>query len=373
MARWANARRPATPGSETRSASASSETTRHGAAGAVRLRRAGLVRRPTRRSGGSTPTRRCSSAGSGRCCCSRCTRWRWRASPHTPTTATIRGVGSNGRPTSWPRRRSGPRPRRSGRSTSCIACTSGSPARRRRRAVRRQRPAPPRAGSTSPSSTASSPPTTDTANPLSGRARRVRRATPRSSPGPRRPRRRPSRRASCASNCTLPPELRATREAREAARYLLVQPPMPIAARPAYGMLAAAAVALMPTWTRWPLRLPWLPVTEAVALRPAGELVTRTLRWAITPTADSNSHARKKNDLGPTTPETGTIRPEIAQACRAQGRDCRAGRCRCPPRGRAIRPSSKAPRRVRRRHPPRRRQARSRRSARAAFDSPGRP
>lgn len=81
------------------------------------------------------------------------------------------------------------------------------------------------------------------------------------------------------------PELRATREAREAARYLLVQPPMPIAARPAYGMLAAAAVALMPTWTRWPLRLPWLPVTEAVALRPAGELVTRTLRWAITPTS----------------------------------------------------------------------------------------
>jgi uncharacterized protein (DUF2236 family) len=80
------------------------------------------------------------------------------------------------------------------------------------------------------------------------------------------------------------PELRATREARDAARYLLVQPPMPIAARPAYAMLAAAAVALMPTWTRWPLRLPWLPVTEAVALRPAGELVTRTLRWAITPT-----------------------------------------------------------------------------------------
>ncbi len=79
------------------------------------------------------------------------------------------------------------------------------------------------------------------------------------------------------------PELRGTREARDAARYLLLQPPMPVAARPAYGMLAAAAVALMPAWTRWPLRLPWLPITETLAVRPAGELVTRTLRWAIRP------------------------------------------------------------------------------------------
>jgi uncharacterized protein (DUF2236 family) len=61
-----------------------------------------------------------------------------------------------------------------------------------------------------------------------------------------------------------------------------VQPPLPLAARPAYGLIASAAVALMPAWTRFPLRLPWLPVTETVALRPAGEIVTRTIRWAIT-------------------------------------------------------------------------------------------
>ena len=76
-------------------------------------------------------------------------------------------------------------------------------------------------------------------------------------------------------------ELRGTSEARESARYLLFQPPLPFAARPAYGLIAAAAVALMPAWTRMPLRLPWLPVTETVALRPAGELITRTIRWAI--------------------------------------------------------------------------------------------
>lgn len=78
------------------------------------------------------------------------------------------------------------------------------------------------------------------------------------------------------------PELRGTKPARAAARYLLLQPPMPLAARAPYGLIAGAAVALMPTWTRVPLRLPWLPVSEAVVLRPAGGVVTRTLRWATT-------------------------------------------------------------------------------------------
>ena len=80
------------------------------------------------------------------------------------------------------------------------------------------------------------------------------------------------------------PELQSTPEARDAASYLILRPPLPGPARPAYGLVVAAAVALLPRWTRWPLRLPWLPVTETVALRPAGELITRTLRWAITPT-----------------------------------------------------------------------------------------
>jgi uncharacterized protein (DUF2236 family) len=80
---------------------------------------------------------------------------------------------------------------------------------------------------------------------------------------------------------TFRPELRGTREARDAARYLIIQPPLPLAGRAPYGLICAAAVALMPAWTRLPLRLPWLPVSEAAVLRPAGELVTRTLRWAL--------------------------------------------------------------------------------------------
>jgi len=76
-------------------------------------------------------------------------------------------------------------------------------------------------------------------------------------------------------------ELKGTREAREVAQYLLVQPPMPLAARPPYLLLGAAAVALLPRWARAPLRLPYLPIAERVAVRPAGEAVTRTLRWAL--------------------------------------------------------------------------------------------
>jgi uncharacterized protein (DUF2236 family) len=79
------------------------------------------------------------------------------------------------------------------------------------------------------------------------------------------------------------PELRGTREARAAARYLLLQPPLPLVTRAPYGLIAGAAVALMPAWTRRPLHLPWLPISETVALRPAGDIVTRTLRWATTP------------------------------------------------------------------------------------------
>ena len=81
------------------------------------------------------------------------------------------------------------------------------------------------------------------------------------------------------------PELRSSAEARDAARYLLLTPPLPIVIRPAYGLLAAAAVSLMPAWTRVPLRLPWLPLSERAVVRPAGTTLVKTLRWALAPTA----------------------------------------------------------------------------------------
>ncbi len=77
------------------------------------------------------------------------------------------------------------------------------------------------------------------------------------------------------------PELRSTPEARAAARFLVANPPLPLALRPAYLPIAGAAVGLLPRWSRWPLRLPWLPVTEATVVRAAGDAVTRTIRWAL--------------------------------------------------------------------------------------------
>ena len=81
------------------------------------------------------------------------------------------------------------------------------------------------------------------------------------------------------------PELAGTRQAREAARFMLLQPPLPLAARAPYGVLAAAAVAGLPRWARWPLRLPYLPVAEATVVRLAGDGLVRTIRWAMTPPA----------------------------------------------------------------------------------------
>jgi uncharacterized protein (DUF2236 family) len=56
---------------------------------------------------------------------------------------------------------------------------------------------------------------------------------------------------------------------------------LPLAARAPYTVLAAAAVSLLPMWTRWPLRLPLLPVSEAVLVRPAGHAVTQLIRWSL--------------------------------------------------------------------------------------------
>ncbi|MBF4161581.1 oxygenase MpaB family protein [Nocardioides acrostichi] len=77
------------------------------------------------------------------------------------------------------------------------------------------------------------------------------------------------------------PELAGTPEARDAVRFLLLQPPLPLPARAPYGVIAAAGVGLMPAWTRWPLRLPWLPVSERTTVRALGTLATGTIRWAM--------------------------------------------------------------------------------------------
>ncbi len=83
------------------------------------------------------------------------------------------------------------------------------------------------------------------------------------------------------------PELRGTPAARDAARFLLLTPPLPVPARPAYGVLAATAVAILPTWARLPLLLPYLPLLETTVTRMAGRALVGTLRWVMTPASDA--------------------------------------------------------------------------------------
>ena len=78
------------------------------------------------------------------------------------------------------------------------------------------------------------------------------------------------------------PELRGTAAARDAARYLLLTPPLPIVARAPYGVLAATSVAMLPAWARAPLWLPYVPPLESTVIKMAGNAVVGGIRWAMT-------------------------------------------------------------------------------------------
>jgi uncharacterized protein (DUF2236 family) len=85
------------------------------------------------------------------------------------------------------------------------------------------------------------------------------------------------------------PELRATREARAAAHFVLLHPPLPLIARAPYAVLAANSVSTLPRWARATLGLPHLPVVERTCVQPAGHALTRTIRWAMTPPPPAGS------------------------------------------------------------------------------------
>jgi uncharacterized protein (DUF2236 family) len=76
------------------------------------------------------------------------------------------------------------------------------------------------------------------------------------------------------------PELRATPEAREAARFLVRNPPLPLLARGPYALLAAAAIGELPDWARRELRLPRVPA-DSVLVPPAGHAIVGAVRWVM--------------------------------------------------------------------------------------------
>jgi uncharacterized protein (DUF2236 family) len=81
------------------------------------------------------------------------------------------------------------------------------------------------------------------------------------------------------------PELEATDAARDAARFLLLDPPLPWAARPGYGLIATGGVAVLPGWARRALRLPLIGPAHAVAAA-VGLVGTRAVRWAMAGVAE---------------------------------------------------------------------------------------
>lgn len=77
------------------------------------------------------------------------------------------------------------------------------------------------------------------------------------------------------------PELETTTAARDAAEFLLVEPPLPIPARPGYWAIAAGGVALLEPWARQELGLPQSGLLARGVLSPLGRASTATVRWAM--------------------------------------------------------------------------------------------
>ena len=77
------------------------------------------------------------------------------------------------------------------------------------------------------------------------------------------------------------PELQGTREARDAAFWLLTAPMGPKLAVP-YAVLVGAAVGSLPRFVRRALWIPSSAVLQNGFIQPAAKAVTGTLRWAMT-------------------------------------------------------------------------------------------
>lgn len=86
------------------------------------------------------------------------------------------------------------------------------------------------------------------------------------------------------------PELELSPAARDAARFLLAEPPLPWVARPGYGTLVAGAVAIVPSWARDMLELRVSAAAVAVG-RPLGRLGVGAVRWGLAGVGDGRRSA----------------------------------------------------------------------------------
>jgi uncharacterized protein (DUF2236 family) len=93
------------------------------------------------------------------------------------------------------------------------------------------------------------------------------------------------------------PELEATDAARDAARFLLLDPPLPWSARPGYGLIATGGVAVLPEWAGRSLGLPHLGPLAPVA-GGVGRLGTRAVRWAMAGVAEERRLMAESQQTG---------------------------------------------------------------------------
>lgn len=95
------------------------------------------------------------------------------------------------------------------------------------------------------------------------------------------------------------PELEATDAARDVARFLILDPPLPLLARPGYGLLVAGAVSTLPPWARRELRLPPRFFAWDWPSQQAGALGAGVVRWAM---SDPSLEADRRSTAGPGSP-----------------------------------------------------------------------
>ncbi|WP_040159808.1 oxygenase MpaB family protein [Mobilicoccus massiliensis] len=76
------------------------------------------------------------------------------------------------------------------------------------------------------------------------------------------------------------PELVASPAAKEAAEFLLKEPPLPLAAKPGYALLAAGGIALLPDWARGELDIR-MPAFARPVARGAGRFGVAAVRWGM--------------------------------------------------------------------------------------------
>lgn len=97
------------------------------------------------------------------------------------------------------------------------------------------------------------------------------------------------------------PELRLTADGRATIRFLL-NPPLPLLARPAHAAVASAAVGLLPFWAQAMLRLPSVPPVDALVVRPWVNAGLATFHWAFPAEASPLREARRAAVTGRTAP-----------------------------------------------------------------------